>query len=105
MGPVLADIFVRWCESRIPDEAWPHMYCRFVDDTFSHCEDHEGCDGFLIILNSLHPSLQFTCEQEADGRLPYLDVLVEKGTDDINLPEAYFYRFIYSLGFILCPKI
>ena len=89
LGPVIADIFVGWCESRIPDEAWPHMYCRFVDDAFSHCEDREGCDDFLLILNFLHPSLQFTCEQEADGRLPYLDIMVEKGTDDNILTSIY----------------
>ena len=89
LGPVLADIFVGWCESRIPDEAWPHVYCRFVDDAFSHFADREGCDGFLLILNTLHPSLQFTCEQEADGRLPYLDVMVEKGTDDNILTSIY----------------
>ena len=42
LGPVLADIFVGWCESRIMDETWPHMYCRFVDDAFSHFADREG---------------------------------------------------------------
>ena len=37
-------IVVGWSESRIPDEAWPHKYYKFVDDAFSHFADGEGCD-------------------------------------------------------------
>ena len=89
LGPVLADVFVGWCESRIPDEAWPQMYCRFVDDSFPHVEHRQDCDRFLVILNSLHPALQLTCEHEKDGRLPYLDVSVEKSKNDGILTSIY----------------
>ena len=89
LGPVLADIFVGWCESRIPDEAWPQMYCRFVDDSFAHVDHRQDCERFLEILNSLHPALQFTCELEIDGRLPYLDVLIEKSKNDGILTSIY----------------
>ena len=34
LGPVLANIFVGYCESRVPETMWPSIYCRFVDDTF-----------------------------------------------------------------------
>ena len=82
LGPVIADIFVGWCESRIPDEAWPQMYCRFVDDSFAHVDHRQDCERFLEILNSLHSALQYTCELENDGRLPYLDVSIEKSKND-----------------------
>ena len=36
LGPILANIFVGWCESQVSSEAWPHLYCRFVDDSFAH---------------------------------------------------------------------
>ena len=82
LGPVLANIFVGWCESQVPDEAWPLMYCRFVDASFTYFKCQDESDQFLQILNAIHPALRFTCEHESDGRLLYLDVLVEKGNDD-----------------------
>ena len=35
-------------------------------------------DDFLVTLNHLHPSLKFTFEKEHDGKLPFLDILVER---------------------------
>ena len=35
LGPTLANIFLGYCESLIPEESWPDLYRRFVDDTFS----------------------------------------------------------------------
>ena len=34
LGPVLANIFVGYCESKVDAEIWPLLYNRFVDDTF-----------------------------------------------------------------------
>ena len=89
LGPVLADIFVGWCESRIPADAWPHVYCRFVDDSFGHFDKRKDIDRFLCLLNNLHPALRFTCEHENDGRLPYLDVLVENGLSKDMMTSVY----------------
>ena len=83
LGPILANIFVGWYESQVPSEAWPHLYCRFVDDSFAHFQCRQDSDRLLEILNNLHPSLKFTCEHEKDRCLPYMDVLVEKTDDDI----------------------
>ena len=41
-------------------------------------EDELNCNRFLKQLNSLHQSLNFTHEKEVNGKLPFLDVLVEK---------------------------
>ena len=35
LGPVLANIFVGFCESRVEPEKFPLLYKRFVDHTFS----------------------------------------------------------------------
>ena len=35
-------------------------------------------DQFFSDLNSLHPSLKFTVENEQEGKLPFLDVLVQR---------------------------
>ena len=89
LGPVLANIFVGFCESSIPDADWPPLYCRFVDDSFAYFDKREDSDRMMQILNDLHPSLKFTCEHEVDGRLPFLDVLVEKTIEDGVLTSVY----------------
>ena len=35
LGPVLANVFMGYCESLIPLEHWPNLYCRYMDDTCS----------------------------------------------------------------------
>ena len=76
LGPVLANIFLGFCECRIPDYLWPCLYRRFVNDTFGLLDSRDGALAFLRCLNELHPSLQFTMESEDNGQLPFMDVRV-----------------------------
>ena len=78
LGPVLANVFVGFYESKIPSAMWPSLYVRFVDDSFTHFRNLEQSNEFLSMLNNLHPALKFTCEHEQSNRLSFLDVLVEK---------------------------
>ena len=78
LGPVLANIFVSYCESLVPKCKWPAVYCRFVDDSWSYFQSRSDAQEFLELLNKLHPSLKFTCEFESASKLSFLDVLVEK---------------------------
>ena len=39
---------------------------------------------FFDVLNALHPSLQFTMENESDGKLPFMDVLVKRSDGKIT---------------------
>ena len=89
LGPVLANIFVGYCEDRVPVAAWPALYCRFVDDSFAYFDEKEESDRFLHILNGLHPALKFTCEHEEDSRLPFMDVQVEKMDDGGAVTSVY----------------
>ena len=52
------------------------MYFRYVDDTFVIFQNKKESEEFLIRLNGLHSSLQFTFEKKNDS-LPFLDVDVE----------------------------
>ena len=64
LGQILANIFVGYHERKIPDDQWPEMYERYVDDIFSHFYDRHACDRFFALLNELHPALRFTREDE-----------------------------------------
>ena len=77
LGPALANIFVGYYESKhFQTTSKPKLYYRYMDDTFVVFSNEY--DLFLDSLNSLHPSLRFTFEKEANLALPFLDVLVEK---------------------------
>ena len=79
LGPALANIFVGFYESKLfQNTSKPIVYCRYVDDTFCLFQEESELKNFLANLNSLHPSLKFTCEKEVDGSLPFLDVLISK---------------------------
>ena len=85
LGPILANIFLGFCESSIPDGQWPEFYRRYVDDTFSVFAGGKAeALMFLERLNSLHPALTFTMECESDRRLPFLDVHVIRATEDFS---------------------
>ena len=84
LGPVLANIFLGYCESQIPDELLPEIYRRFVDDTFSLFFKRSRAFELLECLNNLHPSLEFTMESQVDRKLPFLDVLVMNEGDKLN---------------------
>ena len=89
LGPTLANIFVGYCEKQIPEDEWPEMYCRYVDDAFAHFVTKDNSEHFLHLLNGLHPALHFTCEGEQQGSLPFLDVKVRRVVDGI---ETAVYR-------------
>ena len=79
IGPALAHIFVGYQEEQLfIDNHQPLIYFRYVDDTFAMFEEEFNCNQFFKKLNSLHQSLTFTHEKEVNGKLPFLDVLVEK---------------------------
>ena len=78
LGPVLANIFVGYCESKVQPAQWPLLYDRFVDDSFALFNNEGESQEFFRVLNDLHPALRFTVEGEVDNRLPFLDVMVQR---------------------------
>ena len=79
LGPALVDIFVGYHEYKLFSCVQKRtVYFRYVDDTFVIFKQESDVDDFLITLNRLHPALKFTFEKEHDGKLPFLDILVEK---------------------------
>ena len=79
LGPALANIFVRYYESKLFSCVQkPTVYFRYVDGTFAILKQEGDVDDFLVMLNRPHPALKFTFEKEHDGKLPFLDILVER---------------------------
>ena len=70
LGPALANLFMGhheklWLKS--PDGHSVKFYRRYVDDIFYVFDNENDAITFLDFLNSRHPNLQFTVEQELQG--------------------------------------
>ena len=81
LGPVLANLCMghheqRWISNYIGRK--PVFYRRYVDDIFCLFDKYDDISSFLEYLNSRHPNIKFTVEYEIDGKIPFLDVLVNK---------------------------
>ena len=85
LGPALANIFVGYLESKIPDHNLPLLYCRFVDDTFSIFWENKSAFDFFSLLNQMHKNLQFTMETETGVGYPsWMCTLRKKGMSCIG---------------------
>jgi hypothetical protein len=80
LGPVLANLFMgvhetTWLETYTG--LGPLFYRRYVDDIFCVFNNVADVSPFLEFLNSRHPNIKFTVEYEVNGKLPFLDTLVD----------------------------
>ena len=72
---------------------------RFIDDCFIPWKKDENLDLFVEILDTLHPSIKFTKEEE-DSSIAFLDIMVIKAEDDtvetdIFYKETNAYRYLH----------
>ena len=58
-------------KSNMPPKRW----FRYVDDVFSTIKKH-ALTNFYNLLISIDPHINFTAEQELDGKLSFLDTLI-----------------------------
>ena len=61
----------------------PRLWLRKVDDTFVITK-HDP-QQMLKELNSIHPQVKFTLEQEKEGKLAFLDCLIEREEKHLNI--------------------
>jgi len=82
LGPTLANIFLGYNEEKwladCPAEFKPVYYRRYVDDIFVLFRQESCLAKFQEYLNNKHINMNFTCEKEVDGSLPFLDVHVSR---------------------------
>ena len=59
----------------------PSYYRRYVDDIFALFENESDAERFFKYLNEQHPNIKFTLEKQNNGKIPFLDVLIENDDD------------------------
>ena len=80
LSAVLACLFMEVLESEsiIPRLPQGSTWLRYVDDTWVALPQDCDTEAVLQSLNAIHPSIKFTMEKENNGRIPFLDTLVER---------------------------
>ena len=82
ISPIVANLYMGHFENRALDTAptRPTMWYRYVDDTMTKI--HEcTVSSFSDHLNSINPHIQFTWEEEKNGRIPFLDTCLHVNVD------------------------
>ena len=101
LSPTLANIFLGYHESKwleeCPNEFKPSYYRRYMDDCFIlfRCQEHAKI--FLEYVNQKHANINFTCENEVNGKLPFLDCTVER-RDNMFSTQVYRKSTFTGLG-------
>ena len=85
LAPILANLFLGFHE-----ETWINnfdksrllLYKRYVDDTFCVFNNEQDAMLFFDFINSQHPNIKFTFEKQTDGKLSFLDILINNSSSD-----------------------
>ena len=102
LGPTLANVFLSHYESiwleNCPRQFRPVYYRRYVDDVFMLFNEQKDVLKFLSYLNSRHRSIEFSKDEERDGKIYFLDVNITKAEGKFL---TSIYRKIFSVAFIV----
>ena len=110
LGPHLANIFMNYMEKKwlqdCPLDFKPVLYRRYVDDTFLLFKSDLHVDSFLSYLNSKHPNISFTSDNEEDQILPFLDVKIKRSENKFitSVYRKPTYTGLFSKYFSFSPK-
>ena len=90
LGPVIAGIFMVELERNLLPTLSQYMtsWKRYVDDTISYVKV-DCIENIQKTLNYFHANISFTYEQECDGMISFLDVLIMRKNNTI---ETTVYR-------------
>ena len=62
----------------------PKVWKRFVDDVYSILK-RTHLEKFFHHINNLHQNIKFTMEEESNGELAFLDILLKRNNGEISV--------------------
>ncbi len=91
----IAEIVLQKLEAVAFETPKPSFWVRYVDDTFAIIKNGRQA-AFKAHLNSIVTYIQFTMEEEKDGKLPFLGILVRR-RDNGELTTSVFRKTTTTL--------
>ena len=92
ISPLIVNMLMKEFEVRAVSSAPhpPHLWLRYVDDTFV-IKQAEHCQQFLQYINSLGQHIKFSTTEDPkeEDPIPFLDVLVSSGPNNILTTMVY----------------
>ena len=92
IDPILADVFMNYVIEEAlsaSQQNRPTLLLRYVDDLFLVFSNDEEAQSFFDVMNRIHKSINFTQEQESNGQLAFLDVLVSRNTGNVAQTSVF----------------
>lgn len=84
LSPLVCNIYASEQEVKMSTHQWfPRFWRRYVDDVVAIVKKNK-LDETLNHLNNFSPHLQYTCEVENDGKLPFLDIIISREADKLD---------------------
>ena len=84
LGPTLANLFLVNYESKClkgcPVQFAPKYYRRYVDYIFLLFKAKDNVQKFFRYMNYRHPKIKFTCEEENDNKISFIELIFRKKT-------------------------
>jgi hypothetical protein len=91
LSPILADLYMDKMERKIMDKGKGKIkfWKKYVDDVFAIIQGDGDPEEILHQANSISVTVKFTLEQEKDGSLPFLDIVITRRENQL---ETSVYR-------------
>ena len=84
LGQIIRNAFMCHIEEILENQnKMTAFYKRYVDDT-SKMSDVSSASEFLLTLDEIHDSFNFTMELENNGKLPFLRLLIMKNSSRLD---------------------
>lgn len=84
ISPFICNLYMITVEEKVRHHSlFPRLYYRYVDDCAAIVKTEKVTDT-LNLLNSICSEIQFTCEREVDGKLPFLDLKLIRNGENIE---------------------
>ena len=88
LGTILAIFFLLYYEyiwlEKCPLHFRPKYYRRYVDDNFVMFRSRDHRKNFLKYMNSRLPKIQFTCKEESNDKIFFLDIPVTRRNNKLT---------------------